>query len=405
MKKRRNYSLRVIVLIWVFIYILAMITGTSLACFYTYESNRHLPTLILSDVDYYLENGEFTPKNYYYRNSSFIYTSSLELIDCHVESGSEMDFTHHAAKMVPATQENGTIYRMLFDSKLDAWLGLVVATTMNDGNIYFMIKPLNTLQTILIVLFCSLTVFLILSCIYSALIIRNTRRTEALRREYVDNVSHDLKSPIASIKALSESLYDGVIDDPDKQKKCYAIIKHETDRLETTVMNMLELSRTQAMGSNFEKSPVSACELFLPIVEKFSERCSELEIHFSAPINTDSLPTLFTNTERISVLTNVLLDNAVKFVSPGGHIRLEAENGHRHITVCVRDDGIGISKEEQKRIFERFYTGNLARNTNGSGLGLAIADEIASVMGEQLWVESAPGKGAAFYFTISCNND
>lgn len=397
--------MRAIILTWILIYTLAMIIGTTLACFYTYESNANLPELVHADTEYYLETGEFTPKTYYYRNSAFVYSPDGDLIECHIDSDSEMDFTPHAERLIPEATEKGIAYKMLFDSELNTWVGLVVATVMEDGNIYFMVRGIRSLQTILIVLFCSLTVFLLLSCIYSALIIRNSRRMAALRREYVANVSHDLKSPIASIKALSESLYDDVITDETKKKKCVELIRRETDRLEHTVMNMLELSKTQSMQTSFEKSAVRPSELFLPVVEKFSERCSELGIHFSAPINVDILPTLFTNAERVSVLTNVLLDNAVKFVSPGGHIRLEAETGNKNITVCVRDDGIGISKEEQKRIFERFYTGNLARNTNGSGLGLAIADETARALGEKLWVESAPGKGAAFYFTISTKCD
>ena len=405
MKKKRHLSMKAVLLTWILIYILAMVIGTSLSCFYTYESNENLPDLLHMDTEYYLDTGEFTPKTYYYRNSAFVYSPDMQLIESHTESDSELDFTPHAARLIPEVLEKGSAYKMLIDTELDTWVGLVVAEEMEDGNVYFMVRGIRSLQTLILVLFFSLTVFLILSCLYSALIIRNSRRIEALRREYVANVSHDLKSPIASIKALSESLYDGVISDSERQKKCIGLIRRETDRLESTVMNMLELSRTQSMQTGYEKSAIRPAELFLPVVEKFSERCSGLEIQFTPPADTERLPTLFTNADRVRVLTNVLLDNAIKFVSPGGHIRLEAEMGHKCIIVCVRDDGVGIPKDEQKRIFERFYTGNLARNSKGSGLGLAIADETARILGEKLWVESAPGKGAAFYFTIGTKTD
>lgn len=389
---------------WILIYIMAMIIGTVLACFYTYESNRYISELLLDDIAYYEENGEFTPKTFYYRNSAFIYTPDCRMIEHHFESDTEINFDRHAEALIHRVQQEGHVYKILLDPELDSWFGLLLAAEMDDGNIYFMIRSLRSLQMILIVLFCSLTVFLLLSCLYSILIIRNSQRTEALRREYVANVSHDLKSPIASIRALSESLCDGVITDSEKQKKCYGLIRREAMRLESTVMNMLELSRTQSMQTSFEKSAVAPDELFLPIVEKYSERCEEMGIHFSALIGAERLPTLLTNAERVSVLTNMLLDNAVKFASRGGHISLEAVPGHKCVIVCVRDDGPGIEKEEQKRIFERFYTGSSARNINGSGLGLAIAAEICRGLNENIWVESSPGKGAAFCFTVAAKN-
>ena len=405
MKRKLRHSVSTVILSWVAIYALALFLGAAAACFYSYESTTNLPYLAAKDAEYYLETGEFTPKTSYYGNSAFVYDSSGQLIDFHREDKSSLDFQNYAEKNIPSIDREGISRTLILSRELSSRIGISVGVPMEGGGYYFLIRSLHSLTNLLTVLFSALTVFLVLSCIYSVLIDRNNRRVEEMRREYVANVSHELKSPIASIKALSESLYDGVISDSERQKKCIGLIRRETDRLESTVMNMLELSRTQSMQTGYEKSAIRPAELFLPIVEKFSERCSGLEIQFTPPADTERLPTLFTNADRVRVLTNVLLDNAIKFVSPGGHIRLEAEMGHKCIIVCVRDDGVGIPKDEQKRIFERFYTGNLARNSKGSGLGLAIADETARILGEKLWVESAPGKGAAFYFTIGTKTD
>ena len=97
---------------------------------------------------------------------------------------------------------------------------------------------------------------------------------------------------------------------------------------------------------------------------------------------------------------NILLDNAVKFTGKGGTIWISNQIGPKYVTFCIRDNGPGIRSDEVDRIFDRFYKADTAHNSSGSGLGLAIADEIATGLGEKLWVESTFGVGSAFYFTI-----
>ena len=399
MKSRRPVSIALILLIWFIIYILAMAIGAVVACLYTYEANMHLPELMSQDTQYYLENKEFTPKTYYYRTCAYIYSKDGQMLDSYTPSGSSFDFSSHAQEFIPMLIEKGSLYKMLADPEFSSWVGLVAGTTMENGDLYFLVRGQLSLQIILIVMFFSLTVFLIMSCIYSLIIVRKNQRMDAVQREYVANISHDLKSPIASIMALSESLYDGVVS-PERQKKCIGLICDEAAVLEHTVKGILELSRAQSMGHSVVRRRVKPCDLFLPIVEKYFLRCDQMGIHFFPPESVDTLPDLYTDAGQINMLASSLLDNAVKFAFPGGHIWMTISIQRKRLVVCIADDGIGIEKSEQKRIFERFYTVDHARNKNGSGLGLAIADEIAKGLKEDIWVESTPGNGSAFYFTI-----
>ena len=402
MRRRGRQSIAAIIFTWLGIYLLVLFIGTSASVIYSCSSNDNIPAFAADDAKYYVETGTFTLKTSFYGNEAFILTNSGEIICPEDSTHRKAAFAGYVDEYYSLIAENPEEYHFFFESLFPMNAKMIAGAAMPDGSgHYFLIRQLRSLTNICTVLFSSMTIFLVLSCLYSVLLVRSNRKVEEMRRTYVANVSHELKSPIASIAALGESLADGVIIGEERKKKCYDLIVAEAKNLEHTVMDMLELSRTQSMEVNFDKRCVSASELFLPIVEKFSLRCADMGVHFSVPSDVNSLPALYTNPERVEVLTNVLLDNALKFVEPGGHISLSTEARHKNVVICIRDDGIGIDKSQQKRIFERFYTGDHVKNKNGSGLGLAIASEIITVLGEKIWVESAPGKGAAFFFTIS----
>jgi signal transduction histidine kinase len=107
-----------------------------------------------------------------------------------------------------------------------------------------------------------------------------------------------------------------------------------------------------------------------------------------------------TNPKSIARLFDILLNNGMKFAGENGELWINAAVDGKTVTLCVRDNGAGISRQDQARIFDRFYMGDPSHNANGSGLGLAIARELTNGLKEKLWVESEPGKGAAFFFTV-----
>lgn len=240
----------------------------------------------------------------------------------------------------------------------------------------------------------------IISCLLVLLYQWKLCEMDTMRRDYVSNVSHELKTPIASIKALTQTLSDHKEKDSETKSRYYGIILSEANRLERAVINLLELNRLQAHIDRIDRSPVECKTLLSTICDKFSVRCDDLGIQFTSDVQDAMGTVLYTNERRITEMMEILLDNAVKFVSTdGGEISLEARLNIRKVTFCVRDNGIGISSANLPHIFDRFYKVNEARG--GSGLGLSIAQEICKQLGEDIWVKSQEGHGAAFYFTVS----
>ena len=230
--------------------------------------------------------------------------------------------------------------------------------------------------------------------------VKQSKELEQTRQDYVTNISHELKSPIASIKALTETLCDGLVCDDETKNQYYGIILNETNRLEHLVLDILHLSKLQSHKMNFVKEAVQANLIFDPVCQKYAAICDDMGITFNVSDTIAALPVLYTNAERITQLLVIFLDNAVKFVGEDGEICLEATVSNKYVTVFVRDNGVGIAKDILPHIFDRFYKEDKAHNTNGSGLGLAIAQEIAAGLNEKINVESKLNKGSVFSFTI-----
>lgn len=396
---------RVFIPAWILIYILALGIGILIAGFVTYKTNDKLNIIAGRDAGEYARTGQFPLGVVMYQTSAYVYDLDGNCLDMYVAPGDNMDFSGRAGKLMELALKNGKSFNIVYDWKPDSNITVVIGTPMEEdgviNSVYFFVKPLSALGNILLVLFFALTFTIVLSAVYSALIFRKNMQVERIRREYVANVSHALKSPISSIKALAEVMHDGIVTDEAKRQKYCGIILKESLRLEHTVLNMLELSKLQSSQKDFSKKIVRADELFGPVLEKYGVLCDELGIILHMPENIETLPALLTNASCISELLSILLDNAVKFVGETGNIWIELTIDARHITVCVRDDGTGISKENQSRIFvERFFKDEQSYNSNGSGLGLAIAAEIAAGLGEKLWLQSELGEGSSFFFTI-----
>lgn len=223
-------------------------------------------------------------------------------------------------------------------------------------------------------------------------------KNKNLRNSYIANVSHSLKSPIASIRALAEPISDGLVTDIDKIQNFSGVILSEAAFLEKTVMEMMELSRIQTKSVDFTKQYVSAEDIFASAVSKYSVLCNDIDVTFHYP-DIHNVPDMYTNAARVNTLLEVLLENALKFVRDNGDIWLKVTSNNDYVTVCVQDNGIGIEKALQPRIFERFFKGNV-NNERGSGLGLSIARQIVVGLNEKIWFQSKPGEGSSFFFTI-----
>ncbi len=260
------------------------------------------------------------------------------------------------------------------------------------------LPDVGTTITTYVVLF---TFMYLVASVFVLYIFNKERELNRMRRDLIANVSHELKTPITAIRAMAETLHDGMLKDQETKHLYSRKIMEESDKLEHLVLDILELSKLQSHRAGFKKIPAYADGIIPPIVDRYMMLCGDMGIHLDvSQLDLESIPPLYTDVDYLLTLFSVLMDNAVKFTGKDGHIWITHENGPKYVTFCIRDNGPGIKDEDVKRIFERFYKADIAHNTSGSGLGLAIADEIAKGLGEKLWVESEFGVGAAFYFTI-----
>lgn len=316
------------------------------------------------------------------------------------------DFDGYFAPYMQAVLSGSDIFDMTFSyfSKKMSHLWLVSGSPMmKDGSVAgaaFLIRNLDNLQEVFLGYLVCFTIFYWLTVYVLLWSLRRKRKLDELRQNYIDNVTHALKTPVASIKALAETLCDGVEPDVDKQRVYCGMILREVNRQDHMIRDILELSKLQNHGMDFSRTEVLASEVFGQTLDKYATLCDcgGIALHISEKI--PRLPPLDTNEACVKQLLEILLDNALKFVKEGGDIWVEASVSRRQAVICVRDNGIGISKEDQPHIFERFYQCSQDPRKSGSGLGLAIAREIAAGLKEKLWVESDLDKGSAFFFTI-----
>lgn len=223
-------------------------------------------------------------------------------------------------------------------------------------------------------------------------------RLENARRDFVANVSHELKTPITSIKGYVETLQDGAIHDPDSSRRFLSIIAKQADRLHALVEDLLKLSRLE---QEVEKEEIVLTEG--PVDELIDLAVQACEVSARAKnitIKRVCEPGLVArmNLPLAQTALENLMDNAIKYSDEGTEVQVAAASENGSIAISVRDQGVGIEKQHLDRIFERFYRVDKARSRKlgGTGLGLAIVKHIVRVHGGHTTVESAPGKGSTF---------
>ncbi len=232
--------------------------------------------------------------------------------------------------------------------------------------------------------------------------ITRIHRLENIRREFVSNVSHELKTPITSIKGFVETLLDGAVDNPQDARKFLDIIVRQTNRLNAIIEDILSLSRIEQESETGRmelnrglikevlQSAVSACQI--KAAEKQMQIKVECDDNLAAPINALLLEQAIVN----------LIDNAIKYSDAEKEISICAAGANGNIEIRITDNGFGIASEHIGRIFERFYVADKARSRTlgGTGLGLSIVKHIVSAHGGKISVQSVLGSGSTFTITI-----
>jgi two-component system phosphate regulon sensor histidine kinase PhoR len=222
---------------------------------------------------------------------------------------------------------------------------------------------------------------------------------QTMRRELVGNISHELRTPLAGIKAIVETLQDGAISNKKATKDFLAKIDNEVDRMMQMVAELTELSRIESSRGNLKPEMVNLNSLVEDILARFKPQAKRKSVALSAHLF-NALPLVRADQDRIyQVITN-LVHNAIKFTPKNGKVNISTDLSENSVLVKVSDTGIGISKEDLPRIFERFYKADKARAGEGAGLGLAIAKHVVQEHGGNIWAESNEGKGSTFFFTL-----
>lgn len=226
-------------------------------------------------------------------------------------------------------------------------------------------------------------------------------QSESARRELIANVSHDLRTPLASIQAFVEALEDDVIKDEATFQRYLNTIRLETMRLGGLIQDLFDLSSLEAQGEPFDPQPSHVDELLLSTLESFSFHLAEKQLNVDIELP-DRLPAAMMVAAQMKRVLSNLLQNAIQHSSTGGTITLTATEQEAFLRIAVMDQGEGIEAEETTRIFERFYRIDKSRSKSngGAGLGLAIAKSIVERHGGEIGVQSTKGEGSCFWFTL-----
>ncbi len=232
--------------------------------------------------------------------------------------------------------------------------------------------------------------------------ITKLKSLENLRRDFVANVSHELKTPITSIKGFVETLLDGALQSPDDAKRFLGIISKQTDQLNALIDDILSLSRTE---QNNEKRQIktesyAVSEIFENAIEVISVKAAEKDVNISLSCEKNLKANV--NFPLISQAVVNLLTNAINYSDPGNIVEIKAAKVDNEVVISVRDYGCGMDKKHLERLFERFYRVDKARSRKlgGTGLGLAIVKHTAQAHNGRASVVSEPKKGSEFFIYL-----
>lgn len=226
--------------------------------------------------------------------------------------------------------------------------------------------------------------------------ITELKKLEQARKDFVANVSHELKTPVTSLKGFTETLLEGAMEDPELREKFISIIAKESERLESLIHDLLELSKIEGSQFILNMDEVNLETLIEDVFLMLGEKAALKNITFHKKFIGNG--TIYADSQRMKQILINLINNAVMYTPEQGEVTVRVREQTETVILEVQDTGIGISKKEIPRIFERFYRVDRARsrNSGGTGLGLAIVKHLIEAHKAKMSVESEVGKGTTF---------
>ena len=227
------------------------------------------------------------------------------------------------------------------------------------------------------------------------------RELDTMRRDLIAWVSHDLQTPLTSMRAILEAVSDGVVDDPETVKRYLNTAQRDVKNLSALIDDLFQMAQLDAGGFPLHRAESSLGDLVSDTLESFTELAKQGEVTLEGTVDSDVDPVTM-DTQAIGRVLNNLIGNALRHTPQRGRVSVWVRRTGQGVEVTVSDTGEGIRSEDIPHIFERFYRGEKSRNrgTGGAGLGLAIARGIVRTHGGDIWVESQIGKGTQFSFNI-----
>jgi signal transduction histidine kinase len=227
------------------------------------------------------------------------------------------------------------------------------------------------------------------------------REVEALRRDLIAWTSHDLRTPLTSIRVMVEALHDGMVEDPETVQRYYRTIRADVVALNNLIDDLFELSQLDTGSLRLEKEAHSLSDLISDTLESFRAIAGQRQVQLDGEVG-PNLDPVWLNAPKIGRTLANLVGNALQYTPAGGLVRVTAERTAGEVQVTVLDTGPGFAEADLPRVFEKFYRGEQARSraTGGAGLGLAIAKGIVEAHGGRIWAENEDGRGARISFTL-----
>ena len=227
------------------------------------------------------------------------------------------------------------------------------------------------------------------------------KELERMRRDLIAWVGHDLRTPLASIRAIVEALADDIVEDPADAKRYLRTAKRDIRSLSLLIDDLFEMAQLDAGGLPLDKQAISVSDMISDTLESFSTIASQEGVKLEGGVAPGSDP-VFVDAQKVERVLSNLVSNAIRHTPSGGSIQVHAAPYEQQVQIKVCDTGSGISEEDLPHIFERFYRGDKSRNrsTGGSGLGLAISKRIVEAHDGQIEAESQLGKGTCISFTL-----
>lgn len=228
--------------------------------------------------------------------------------------------------------------------------------------------------------------------------VTESRRLEAVRRDFVANASHELKTPVATIRAAAETLRDGALDDPPAARRFADQLEREALRLSRIVTDLLDLSRLESGSDLDERVRIDA--VVAEELKRLKADASDAGVNIE--LRADGVPSVRGSGRDLALLVRNLVDNAIRYTPEGGRVEVAVTSDREVVSLRVADNGAGIPSRDLSRVFERFYRVDRARSrdTGGTGLGLAIVKHVAENHGGEVRVESELGRGTTFEVTL-----